>query len=274
MNTYAQTNIQLFNQLRSEGYSQDERQLVCETYEFAMTLFSGLFLPSGKAFVDHVVGTASLLASLHVPIDLVAAGLIHAAYLQGDFGDVHQGITHKRRQAVRNAVGARVEDYVARYYRLAWNSATISNASLTLENWDPVDRDVLLIRLTNELEHHLDLAALYFEHTEESQAGHKRYLQSYIPILIDMSKRLGYPALAAELKSVCEDILVAQLPIEPCIRTDQVEAYFVSPSSYRERLCIRGGHTLQNMRRLGAGVLQRAKTAYRDPKLILRRLIN
>ena len=64
---------------------EEERELVRRTYEFAMLLFTGLFLPSGKGFIDHLVGTASNLASLHTRIEIVAAGLIHAAYLHGDF---------------------------------------------------------------------------------------------------------------------------------------------------------------------------------------------
>ena len=91
MHAYAQTNVQLFNQLQSEGYSKKDRERVREAYEFAMRLFTSLFLPSGKTFIDHLVGTASILASLHMPVEIVAAGLIHAAYLHGDFGGATNG---------------------------------------------------------------------------------------------------------------------------------------------------------------------------------------
>ena len=36
MHSYAQTNVQLFNQLRSEGYSKQDRERVREAYVFAM----------------------------------------------------------------------------------------------------------------------------------------------------------------------------------------------------------------------------------------------
>ena len=75
MHAYAQTNVQLFNQLQSEGYSARDRELVRLAYEFAMGLFTGLFLPSGKTFIDHLVGTASILTSLHVPVEVVAASV-------------------------------------------------------------------------------------------------------------------------------------------------------------------------------------------------------
>jgi (p)ppGpp synthase/HD superfamily hydrolase len=62
MHAYAQTNVQLFTQLRSEGYPETERELARDAYEFSIRLFTGLYLPSGKAFIDHLVGTASILA--------------------------------------------------------------------------------------------------------------------------------------------------------------------------------------------------------------------
>src|SRR5262249_20277729 len=113
MHLYAQTNAQLFNQLRSEGYSKTEREFVRDVYEFGMTLFSGLFLSSGKLLIDHLVGTASILASLRVSIEIVAAGLIHAAYLHGDFGGMRHGITEAKRKRVNTVVGDAVEKYVA-----------------------------------------------------------------------------------------------------------------------------------------------------------------
>ena len=67
MHSCAQTNIQLFNQLRRDAYSDGDLNLVRHAYESAMVLFSGRFQPSGKSFIAHVVGTASILAWLRLP---------------------------------------------------------------------------------------------------------------------------------------------------------------------------------------------------------------
>lgn len=152
MHAYAQTNVQLFNQLRVEGYSKKERERVREAYEFAMRLFAGLFLPSGKTFTDHLVGTASILASLHVSADLVIAGLIHAAYLHGNFGGIRKGISVTTRKQVRHAVGEKVEEYVVRCERMPLNWETIAVLRDTLDELGPVDRDVLLMRSIGNLE--------------------------------------------------------------------------------------------------------------------------
>src|SRR5262249_55876232 len=145
MHVYAQTNVQLFNQLRSEGYSKKDRERVRETYEFAMRLFTGLFLPSGKTFIDHLVGTASILASFHVSIEIVAAGLIHAAYLHGDFGGAIKGISKAKRKQVRDALGEAIEEYVVKYDQLVWSTPNIRAVHDNLADLQPVDREVLLM---------------------------------------------------------------------------------------------------------------------------------
>jgi (p)ppGpp synthase/HD superfamily hydrolase len=182
----AQTNVQLFNQLRSEGYSKPERQFVLAAYEFGMRLFTGLFLPSGKPFIDHLVGTASILASLHVSIEIVTAGLIHAAYLHGDFGGARKGISKAKQKQVRDAVGEEVEDYVARYDALLWSPDRMLLVRDRVDDLGPVDRNVVLMRLANELEHHLDLGVLYFP-DEKQQRGDQRNIDRYGPVMVQIA---------------------------------------------------------------------------------------
>ncbi|NJP21002.1 MAG: hypothetical protein HC763_20665 [Hydrococcus sp. CRU_1_1] len=88
MYVYAQTNIQLFNQLRDRGYSNAELQEIFNAYQLTIELFTGQFRASGKTFIAHLVGTASILTHLRVSSKLIAAGLLHAAYSQGDFGGI------------------------------------------------------------------------------------------------------------------------------------------------------------------------------------------
>ncbi|NEQ88200.1 MAG: HD domain-containing protein [Moorea sp. SIO2I5] len=149
---YAQTNIQLFNQLYSDGYSGTELSCVFNAYQLAATLYTGCFRASGKPFIAHLVGTASILSSLHTPVEVVAAGLLHAAYLSGDFGDNKKGITEVKRQNLISVVGGKVEGYITRYTALKWNSDTIPVIYNRLDSLDPLDHKALLIRLANELE--------------------------------------------------------------------------------------------------------------------------
>jgi len=237
MHAYAQTNVQLFNQLKSEGYSEKDRELVRRTYEFAMLLFTGLFLPSGKGFIDHLVGTASILASLHTRIEIVAAGLIHAAYLHGDFGGTRKGVSEAKRKKVRDAVGEDVEDCVHRYDRLLWvTKEAIQTVHDHLADLGPIDREVLLIRLANELEHQLDLGNLYCNKGETEQESQQRYMKSYGPMLMSIAERLGALPLATEIATASKNVASTRLPVVPCIRTKHRGAYLVTPTSFRRRL--------------------------------------
>ncbi len=230
MHSYAQTNVQLFNQLRCEGYSKKDRESVREAYEFALRLFTGLFLPSGKTFIDHLVGTASVLASLHVPVEMVTAGLIHAAYLHGNFGGIRKGISETTRNQVRLAVGPEVEEYVVRYERMPWDPEIFPVLLDTIDKLSRIDRDVLLMRLANDLEHNLDFGSLYRDNWRE-------YIQHGGPAMVSMAEKLGFPSLSAEMASVFKEILT-QAPLGPRIGTSEPAAYLIVPKSYHERFWV------------------------------------
>ncbi|HBE20933.1 MAG TPA: hypothetical protein DEG17_06750 [Cyanobacteria bacterium UBA11149] len=120
MQSYAQTYIQLLNQLQREGYSKEDLILIKNAYEMAMELFTGCYRPSGKTFIAHVVGTASILTSLHVSAKIVAAGLLHSIYAEADFGSWEKGISNTKQKQVTAVVGEEVEEYLCRYAALKW----------------------------------------------------------------------------------------------------------------------------------------------------------
>ena len=122
---YAQTNLQLYAQLRRTGADESDLALVRSGYDLAMHLCPASFRGSGKPLLAHLVGTASILASIGQPARVVTAGLLHAVYVFGDFGDASRGSGDARRARVREAVGAAVEDLIFRYTHFDWNSQTI-----------------------------------------------------------------------------------------------------------------------------------------------------
>jgi (p)ppGpp synthase/HD superfamily hydrolase len=261
--SYAQTNVQLFNQLLAEGYSQEDREIVRVTYEFAMVLFTGLFLPSGKPFIDHLVGTASILASLHMPVEIVAAGLIHAAYLHGDFGGATKGISKAKRKQVGETLSEAIEEYVATYDQLVWTAPNIRTVHDSVGGLGPVDREVLLMRLANELEHQLDFGGMYYAESEKGQERHQRYMKSYGPMLMSMAERLGFSSLAAEMAQVFKNIISTHVPVEPWIRSKHQVAYLAVPRSYRERLSATFSRKVSDSRRFCSRIPNRANLLYR-----------
>ena len=91
----------------------------CDAYAFAMRLFTGCFRQSGKTFISHLVGTASILAEFHASATTVAAGLLHSAYSHGEFGTGERGISEAKRKQLRLVVGSEVETYGCSLHELS-----------------------------------------------------------------------------------------------------------------------------------------------------------
>jgi (p)ppGpp synthase/HD superfamily hydrolase len=227
--SFAQTNIQLFNQMRELGYSVADLRLIGATYDLAVSLFSALFRASGKPFLAHLVGTASILASLREPIEIVAAGLLHAAYVGGDFGSGVTGITGSKRAEVQRVVGDSVESYVVAYTQTTWNRDVPQLVATQCHTLDYIGRGVTLIRLANELEEYLDLGVLYC-------GAEKRRATEYVgaagEAMMHIARQLGVPKLADHFRVAFAAIAAA--PPVPASSHDH--AYVVPPRSYRRMM--------------------------------------
>jgi (p)ppGpp synthase/HD superfamily hydrolase len=239
----AQTNLQLLNQLRIAGWSPADLGGICEAYTLAMRLFSARFRPSGKPFVAHLVGTASILARFGASVTVVTAGLLHAAYDQGDFGNGRNGITEAKRRQVHKAVGAEVEALIAGYTILQWNRSTFSAILGELQHRrpgagrgsiDPSMENILLIRLANDLEDLVDLAPLYCGDAE------RRVEESVSTVKYRMAiaTRLGFPGLAAELEEAVNESRATD--VIPTLRRDPPNrSFLLAPASHELRLGLR-----------------------------------
>ena len=229
---YAQTNLQLFHQLSRDDFSDRDLLLVFKAYDLAMRLFTGYFRPSGKTFIAHLVGTASILGSVSRSSELVAAGLLHAAYDEGDFGSSRKGITPAKRRQVRHTIGVESEECIFRYAALPWNLETIAALSDRLDALDPIDRAVVLMRLANELEDHLDLGILYCPNVE----ARRRTAERRGPLLVALADRLGLPALSRELEEAFSATASGRIPSALNDAARPSRAYLIAPDSYRKKL--------------------------------------
>ena len=95
MHDYAQTNLQLYRQLAERGYPTSEIASVARAYELGLRLFPGTYRGSGKPFLAHLVGTASILSTLQARMPVIAAGLLHSVYTHGEFGNGWRGISNQ-----------------------------------------------------------------------------------------------------------------------------------------------------------------------------------
>lgn len=228
---YAQTNLQLYSQLRRDGYSPEDLNHVRLTYDFAKELFTSRYIANGKPFIAHLLGTASILGSLRVSKEIISAGLLHATYLHGDFGDSQTGFSTWKQQQVRLRVGHQTEEYIAKYDAFRWNKSTIPTIQRSFDTLDAFDRQILLMRLANELEEFLDLGILFVGKVQERL----KIYQNWGHVHVELADRLGYQDLAYELSRAFEDTL-GELPahlenLQNSVREDC--AFTLLPGSYQ-----------------------------------------
>lgn len=194
MHRYAQTYLQLHHQLWEMGYSDKEIQNIQNAYKLAMQVFTGYFQANGKDFFAHLVGTASILASVKASPNIVAAGLLHNIYGRGDFGDGQTGITPSRQERVTHGVGNEIEGLLYTFHTMGWNPNLFSSILDQLPHYSETKQTVVLLHLADALEHKLDYGTVYYG---ESQ---RIWRTTHADILADMAEILGMPSLAKEIR--------------------------------------------------------------------------
>ena len=235
MHRFAQTNLQLYAQLADLAYPEGDLAMVARCYELSMTLFPGTYRASGKPFLAHLVGTASIVAALRARAPVV---VLHATYTHGEFGNGWRGVSDAKRTRVRAAVGPEIEDLVARYTAFRWARATIPAIRAQVDAMTALERDVLLIRLANELEDHLDLGILY----SGDAPRRLRFMREDLPVAVEMARRLGHPELAENLTAAFDQI--ERAAISPALRRTEAESFRLPFASHRLRLRVVVSHLI------------------------------
>ncbi len=117
-------------------------------------------------------------------------------------------MTDAKREQVQDIVGIETEKIIAGYTAMTWNKHTIVSIRDRLDTFGPTERQILLVRLANELEDHLDLGVLYCGNAEYRQ----EYIRSSLYLSIEMAQKLGFPTLAIDLDCAFREFLAVQLP--------------------------------------------------------------
>jgi HD domain len=234
----AQTNLQLYNQLRVAKLPLEDLLLVHRAYELVSSLYSGYYQADGKPFVAHSVGVASIVAALDQPAELVAVGLLHNAYGNADFGDGRaSGPTPARRRLVRGTVGERVEDLLIRFREVRLGSGRIEDRHRALAASDDTTRRLLLVELADHLEKYVDLGVLYFGRNDWVLGMNDRVGAE----LVELAREAGSPKLAEMLSAAFEEVARQAPHVPDELRPSNGRAYLelVTPRSCSRRLTIR-----------------------------------
>jgi hypothetical protein len=234
----AQTNLQLYNQVLERGWRDADVARLRDAYVLAFELFSAMSRPSGKVFVSHLVGTASVLAAIDERPAVVAAGLLHAAYTLGEFGDGTRGMTPKKRSAVRTVVGTEIEELVAEYARLDWHPEAIPSLVASRGGLDAGRRDVVVMRLANEVDDWTDGGLRY-----APSAG---LMTGVLDSLVTLSDLVDAPKLGHELRELGRSNATAKIP-QLLVQT-RTHSYAVPPCSYRPRFAVVARRVAERLR--------------------------
>ena len=211
MERIAQTNLQLYNQLRLEGRSPDDLALIRRCYELSVELYTGAFQGDGKPFVAHTIGVASIMGQLGAPSVVVGAACIHNVYGNGNFGDGRSEIASlQRRRFVANAVGDEVEACIYRFRLFRLNPGSIGEIASRLDQFDARDRDLLTMDLADHLEKYVDYGVLYFG----DSGWITDFAENHGRKLIEMANRLGHAQLAIALADAFDDTAGQAIPPE------------------------------------------------------------
>jgi (p)ppGpp synthase/HD superfamily hydrolase len=155
MGYYAQTHLQLYRQLQDASYSQEDVVLVDRAYRLAMHIFAGYYRPNNKPFLVHLLGVASILVNARQPAAVIAAGLLHSAYLGRG-----RKATSIRRKRIAASLGTPVEQLIYAYSTHKW-SVQDFRADDNLPSLAVEYRQLYLIKLADVHEEFLDGGHLY-----------------------------------------------------------------------------------------------------------------
>jgi hypothetical protein len=200
----AQTNLQLYNQLVALSWSDDDLRRLRAAYELADRVFAGTNRHSGKPFIAHLVGTASIAADVDGRRDLVLAALLHSIYTGGGTAILRKAPS---REAIRGLVESSCEEIIYAYATTPWSPAALSRALVDGVEFDSLQRCVLLLRLVNEVDERVDLGTRY------DDKGAPLRGDDPVPQMVVLAERLDCPKLAAALQDLLDQQRGVEVPV-------------------------------------------------------------
>jgi hypothetical protein len=145
------------------------------------------------------VGTASVAADVDGRRELVLAGLVHAIYNHGEWGDGGRGVTNRKRRILRATVGADAEAIACAYASLVYTVDDLQRAAAVARRGSSRMRDVVLLRIAGEVEEHSDLGVRL-----DSSPPAMR-LPAAMELMVRLAAELGAPTLAARLAAMHDE---------------------------------------------------------------------
>lgn len=203
---FAQTILQLLNQMSALGYPAWDLEMANQAYATAVGPSAGIVRESGKPLLAHLVGTASVLAGFGAPATVVVAGLLHTAYTYGRYpGHAELDLEAQRRWITSN-VGWRAEALV---YELSSMDYPEAQTNVMESECDRLRLNLaysILIRIANSIDEHMDNGLLFNRNSEGSLSTNKAQNERWEPLYRKVAARLGCEPMVDLLLQMQEDL--------------------------------------------------------------------
>lgn len=188
-----QTRSDLMDLAIERGYQSQELTLLANAYHLAHVLMDGGYRPCGRPFINHLVGTASVLIRYDFRAETVAAGLLHSAYTHFP---PHNGDPKAAAETVcawLGGHGSALEKRVRAYTQRSSLWAKPQANSSPFENISMLDAEILAIAAANEVDMHLSGE---YRYTNRTDAPAPQVMQA----MFDTCRTLGASGLAETLR--------------------------------------------------------------------------
>lgn len=197
----AQTNLQLYSQLRQAGASRDEIQTMQKDYETACLLFSPLCRSTGRPFLCHAVGTASAAANEGAAFLDIRAALLHAAYKHGRFPDGKRKNTPAHRAWLSDRTGPELAALLGEFSRFSFSLDDVRGYLVADAAPDDLTLRLIRLKLANDVDD---------SHGFGAALGHKGRYQdaTWLTFRKELSEKLGFSLSAqafAQAIADCDD---------------------------------------------------------------------
>jgi len=197
------------NQAIEFGYNKSELKLLKKAFDFALRFANGIYRAQGIPLIEHLTRTASILIACQQSIHVVITGLLHAVFVIHKFDHSKRSSDISlRKKDLEESFGKELSRMVYQYEELDWYKANVLQGYvLNFEQLTDEKKSLLIIRLANELDDHLDMAMSF-----SSDSRIKRRSQSYGGDCVKLAEKLGLIQLAKQLEEILLQQQSQQLP--------------------------------------------------------------
>jgi glycosyltransferase involved in cell wall biosynthesis len=187
-----QTRSDLLDLATERGYEPKEVAWLASCYHVAQVLTDGGYRPCGRPFINHLAGTASVLIRYDFRIEIVGAGMLHAAYTHCP---PHQAGPRATADLVCAALGGKdsaLEKRVRAYTKRESDRGALSSQRTMPWTISLADAEITAIAAANEVDMHLSGEFRYSGRTDE-------VLPHMTAQIVHVCRMLGVDGLAETL---------------------------------------------------------------------------